>query len=260
MKFRKQKDKRTPLAEPSLPQPGDSGVLELWDLIGDMMLLGVLPFALLCMSVVEWMHYFVPGKPRPLIPTVGFLLVLGFAVLRGRQAFRRLDSLVLGIQGERAVGQMLEKMRRYGYHVFHDLSEDGYNIDHVLIGLGGIFAIETKTRSKPRTGNVKVVVDGEKLTVAGLTPDRDPIAQAEGAARRVKNIILAQSGQEIDCVPVVIFPGWYVETLKPPRSVRVMSDKYFAKWFPDRPTRLSRAQIAFFAAGLERYLKERRTN
>jgi len=31
----------------------------------------------------------------------------------------------------------------------HDVPGDGYNIDHVVVGRNGVFAIETKSRSKP---------------------------------------------------------------------------------------------------------------
>jgi len=35
-----------------------------------------------------------------------------------------------------------------GFRVFHDIKAKDFNIDHAIVGLSGVFAIETKTRSK----------------------------------------------------------------------------------------------------------------
>jgi hypothetical protein len=56
-------------------------------------------------------------------------------------------TLRQGIEGEKAVGQFLERLREQRYQVFHDLVGDGFNVDHVLIGPAGVFTIETKTSS-----------------------------------------------------------------------------------------------------------------
>jgi hypothetical protein len=63
----------------------------------------------------------------------------------------------------------------------------------------------------------------------------------------------------VTCEPVVIYPGWFVEIKKVPPAGFVMNEKYFAKWIPDRPRRISADDVAFVAAGMERYLKEKRT-
>ena len=259
MPFEKKTPTRSPLKSRTLPQAGESTTRAFWEhLVFKILMLVFLPFGFFCIGIIEWLHYFFHDRPHPMIPTVLFVVASAGALWKGRKAWRELESIGLGIRGERTVGQVLERMRAHGYHVFHDLEEDGYNIDHVLIGPGGVFSIETKTRSKPTSHDGQVIVEGEQLTVDGSTPDRDPITQAKAAARRVKAILLAQTGREIGCSPVVIFPGWYVDRRRASGPVEVMSENYFAKWFPDRPKVLPREEVAFLAANLERYLIEKR--
>ena len=60
-----------------------------------------------------------------------------------------MESIKLGRDGERVVAEHLQQLVGAGWRVFHDIQGDGFNIDHVVIGAGGISAVETKTRSKP---------------------------------------------------------------------------------------------------------------
>jgi hypothetical protein len=50
-----------------------------------------------------------------------------------------------GAEGEEVVGEILEKMSADGWHVIHDVSFGRGNIDHIAIGPGGVFAVETKS-------------------------------------------------------------------------------------------------------------------
>ena len=67
-----------------------------------------------------------------------------------------------------AAGQEPNSLTEAGYRVYHDLPAEGFNIDHVAVGRNGVFAMETKGRSKPAKGNVTVVYDGRTLRF----PDR----------------------------------------------------------------------------------------
>lgn len=51
-----------------------------------------------------------------------------------------------GAEGERAVGRRLDRLERDGWTVIHDLTvgSRGANIDHLVIGPGGVFVINTK--------------------------------------------------------------------------------------------------------------------
>jgi len=51
-----------------------------------------------------------------------------------------------GAEGEEVVGRMLEELAASDWHVIHDVSLGHGNIDHIVVGPGGLFTIETKSR------------------------------------------------------------------------------------------------------------------
>lgn len=51
-----------------------------------------------------------------------------------------------GAEGEEVVGKVLEDLAGEDWRVIHDVSFGRGNIDHIVVGPGGIFTIETKSR------------------------------------------------------------------------------------------------------------------
>ena len=75
------------------------------------------------------------------------------------------------------------------------LSARHFNIDHVLVGPGGVFAIETKFRS----GRGEITFrNGEGLFVGGRIEEKDCLKQARGtpelSARLSRNTVIDVSG------------------------------------------------------------------
>jgi hypothetical protein len=109
------------------------------------------------------------------------------------------------------VGQYLELLREKGCRVFHDLIGEGFNLDHVVISEHGIFAIETKTYSKPSKGNLKITYDGRTLKLGSLDIGDKAITQARSEATWLRGILKESTGKDFKIQPVIVFPGWYVE-------------------------------------------------
>ena len=108
---------------------------------------------------------------------------------------RKIRQLRLARDGERAVGQYLETLRARGYRVLHDLVGNGFNVDHVLIGPTGMFAVETKTYRKPAKGAAEIVYDGERVTIAGRAPERDPVVQGKAQAHWLRDLLRDSTGR-----------------------------------------------------------------
>jgi hypothetical protein len=51
-----------------------------------------------------------------------------------------------GAEGEEVVGEILEGLEADGWQVIHDVSFGRGNIDHIVVGPGGLFTVETKSR------------------------------------------------------------------------------------------------------------------
>jgi hypothetical protein len=84
---------------------------------------------------------------------------------------------------------------------------DQSNIDHVLVGPGGIFAIETKAWSIFGNGCVGIDESGV-LRLSNRPALKDPLHQAARSAANVSKILKERMRRDFDVIPVLIFPGW----------------------------------------------------
>ncbi len=121
----------------------------------------------------------------------------------------------LGIGGERLVADELRELERLGCHVIHDVpsSRPGANVDHVVVGPPGVFAIETKTRTKKKDSRIKF--DGVILTIDGHDHAKEIREQVEACCTEISNDIRAMTGKSIPVRGVVLFPVWYVDNPRP---------------------------------------------
>jgi hypothetical protein len=189
-------------------------------------------------TAVEYARRFIRPWPPLWLFAIARALCLVFTLYRFFTTWPQIRRRQQGILGERIVGQLLEGLRTFGCKVYHDISENGFNIDHVIIGPHGVFAIETKTPSKPARDAV-VAFDGETVTIGGFAPDRDPIVQARAVARHVRKILREMSGMDPRVTPVLLYPGWFVEKYTRDTDVIVMNESYFFKAFDNALSRPS---------------------
>jgi len=150
----------------------------------------------------------------------------------------------------------LDGLREKGYRAFHDVVAHRFNVDHILIGPGGIYAIETKTFSKPARGQSKIIFDGESVLVEGFEPDRNPVIQARAQASWVREIVVASTGRDVKVRPVILFPGWYVEKAHGVRSeIWVLNENAFPQWLGNERTSLSADEINLVALHLGQFVR-----
>jgi hypothetical protein len=150
------------------------------------------------------------------------------------RAGRKASNCRAGMLGELAVAEKLadQGIAAAGYMVFHDLpaERDGkkWNVDHVVVGPGGVFVLETKARAKrkARRGQEesKVSFDGERLDFSWCV-DRDVVGQVRRNADWVRELIREFAPDGISVQPVIVVPGWYVES-KGNYPVKAMNAKY----------------------------------
>ena len=112
-----------------------------------------------------------------------------------------------------ATGQELNQMMLQRYHVYHDFVADKFNIDHIVVGPAGVFAVETKARSKPttddRSADAKVTYDGKCLHFPQWNETK-PIEQAKRQAEWLARWLTSATGEETPVRPVVALPGWFI--------------------------------------------------
>jgi hypothetical protein len=204
-------------------------------------------WAVFVMEVIRWFWSVPPGpKSIAVVAVVGTAM----AVYRLRPIYSEIRAVRKGIWGERYVGQVLEDLcRPRGYRVLHDLpsSTGDFNVDHVLIGPAGVFAIETKNYARPTKGDQKIVYDGQSLKIPGLTPETDLLGQAKGQAAYVRDVLRRTTGHDVPVRPVLVFAGWYVERKCKRPDVWVVNETYLPAWLDYEDERLTPEDVALYA-------------
>jgi len=144
--------------------------------------------------------------------------------------YRNMKRLREARNGERIVAEHLNQLIADGYTVFHDVPcgfKKGkkmlFNIDHLLVGKKGIFAVETKTMRKVKGKKDELVFDGQQLLRFGKPLKHDPIAQAMRQAKWLHDELFEATDKRLDITPVVTFPGWYIVRKTPPKQILVLS-------------------------------------
>jgi len=180
-------------------------------------------------------------------PGVLLLIFISFySIWKMFRLLKRRIAFLLGLSGELAVGEELNKLMLDGCRVFHDFpGGDDWNIDHIIVAPGGVFAVETKARSKRALlkdqPDHKVEYNGEIL----IFPDgwtAKPLNQAERNALQLAIFLKKATGEESPVIPVVVLPGWYV-TAKPNTRTKVFNPKMVRKLVVESRPVISAAQM-----------------
>ena len=155
-------------------------------------------------------------KPSILLGILIAVVTTIYAIYKICKARKALRSYRRGEEGERIVAQAIEQsLIPKGYVVFHDiqLEKDGKrsNIDHLLVGGNGIFAIETKHYRKPGNCSPEVRYDGHDLFWGGVRHAKNGESEIDMAmrhARDSKTLIDELTGLNVYVHPVLCAVGW----------------------------------------------------
>ncbi|MEW6054930.1 MAG: nuclease-related domain-containing protein [Nitrospirota bacterium] len=133
--------------------------------------------------------------------------------------FQKRNDTLLGLEAELAVGQELNQLMLHGYRVYHDFSFDEYNIDHIVVGPNGVFAIETKGKAKPDTGggskDATIIYNGKVLEFPDGFQTGEPLAQAKRQASSLSKWLSSAIGETITVKPALAYPGWFIKQTTP---------------------------------------------
>jgi hypothetical protein len=140
--------------------------------------------------------------------SLGWLRFLGGSFKRDHGTWSQ------GAEGEEAVGRILDELAADDWFVIHDVSFGGANIDHIVIGPGGVFTVETKSHAG-------------RFSIDRLDPKM--VAQAYAEKRKLEEI----TGLEVQ--PLLVFSQAYLIGRMPAkrRGVTILPARMLA-WFFSR--------------------------
>src|SRR5882672_3282010 len=129
------------------------------------------------------------------------LVALLWSVRQFQVMWRLVDELrtwKFGLRGEQAVAEKLmdRELAAAGYVAFHDLPAQKWrkkwNVDHIVVGPGGVFVLETKTRPRRRPKwnqpEHEVIFDGSVLRFPWCYDD-EAVSQARDNADWVREYL-----------------------------------------------------------------------
>lgn len=246
--------KRTPLKDRQLRRPGQSLESKIqslqWNIAGHI----GLSFLFIALAFLQWWQWYRNLPPNPVIFGIVAALIVVYSSVKIRQWKKQLRSYRQGLIGEREVSQILNPLIAQGCTIFDDVWTGKFNIDHVVISPRGIFAIETKTRSKPASGEPIVTFDGKAVTLIGNLPDSKPIDEAVRHAGWLRKKLGKDSTEKLFKVkPVIVYPGWYYKDTGHNKDIWVLNPGQLEAWIAQEPISLTKVDIALAIARLEPY-------
>tara|TARA_Y100000589_G_scaffold23870_1_gene19689 strand:- start:2229 stop:2966 length:738 start_codon:yes stop_codon:yes gene_type:complete len=210
--------------------------------------------------VAEILRYWMNAKISVTAVFIVCIVVVGLSAYRIWRNISQIKAIKLGWKGEVATGQLLESLRNSGFVVLHDVQTDNHgNIDHVVIGPSGIFAIETKTISMPVDDKAVIQVGQDDQLIidnqnVNYFKGRHPLNQTRTSAELLSQMIWDSAGRKMQVIPVLVYPGWWVNE-NPNCDVMVLNPKRFVTLVHSMPTCLSDADIRTIENNLIRVLR-----
>ena len=233
-KYRQIKGHRSPFTDNFLRSPGESlnrQIMDINDKLTENLVLLIMMPILFYATYISFLHF---GNSNLSTFTTAFYIIAGigsiaYFLFNLVKSLNLRRSYQLGYEGEIAVGQELNQLMLEGYRVYHDFPAGKFNIDHIVVGTSGVFAVETKARSKPtskdRKADAKVKYDGRCLRFPkGM--DVESLEQSKRQAEWLSKWLRSAVGETVRVRPVVALPGWFVERVAS-GGIRVINPKNF---------------------------------
>ena len=107
----------------------------------------MLPVFFTAMTIFLWFVYLF-SLPINLYSVVGFSIIAVVLIVRACFKVKKTRWVLMryrkGLEGERLVGETLNRLSNESTFVFHDIPGNRFNVDHIIVSTRGIFVIETK--------------------------------------------------------------------------------------------------------------------
>jgi hypothetical protein len=163
---------------------------------------------------------------------------------------RYVESWRDGAEGERKAEKTLKPLERAGWRVVHDVQNGRGNYDHVAVGPGGVYLLESKNLQgvvtvKAGTPHLARRHDPEGVVVF----DRVRPRVLAGAAQ-LKGEIEQRTGRRIWVQAVVVFWSEFPEGLVEDGKCVFLDGSRLREWLLDQPDRLSRAEVDEIGASI----------
>jgi len=146
-----------------------------------------------------------------------------------------------GAFGEQWTGRALRELESQGWRILHDLKASCGNIDHVVVGPGGVFLLDSKR------WRGSVTVDADSAVVRRIEdPDLNwrltSPAHVKSLAREVHDSVRASTHASVWVTPVIVVWGEFAQVVAGDTCKFVHGDA-LAQWLRDQPARIAPGRV-----------------
>jgi hypothetical protein len=184
--------------------------------------------------------------------TSGFLVgcVFAFFVIARMSPPAWIENWQDGAFGEQWTAKSLRPLESRGWVVLHDLPGERGNLDHVVVGPGGVFLLDSKRWRGTTT------VSGDIATVRRL---EDPelsyrlggVGHLKGLAREVHDRLRTESRLNRWVEPVIVIWGDFPQRVAGETCNFVHGD-HLASWLEEQPKRIDASRVDQVALAIDR--------
>ncbi len=191
------------------------------------------------------------GLPAIAVLAAVMILVADRLEKKGLFIKKRARDADRGAHAEEVVAERLSSLPE-GYHAFHDLAFDGFNIDHVVVGPGGIFVVETKSHRE------EVTARGDVLLLGGKQPAKNFLNQAWSQTYQLRDPLEKHTSRKWKIKPVLCFTRAFVKVREPVKGIEVLNKKYLAAYLSRQPRILGTEEVDTVTGIIESHVSVQR--
>jgi hypothetical protein len=151
-----------------------------------------------------------------------------------------IENWEVGALGEEATGRQLAKLDSTRWSVIHDVDTGRGNVDHLVIGPGGVFVLDSK-----RVGG-RVIVRADDIRVERMDDERLgyplPVANVRGLAAQTSERMFAATHIRAWVTPVLVIWAEFPQRLVEGDWV-VVHGEDLVGWLESRPVRVASENI-----------------
>jgi len=146
-----------------------------------------------------------------------------------------------GAVAEQWTGRALRELESQGWRIFHDLTASDGNMDHVVVGPGGVFLLD----SKRWRGSITVEGDspvGRRIEGPDLHWQLTSPAHVKGLAVEVSQAIRIGTRATVWVTPVIVVWGEFAQVVGGDTCKFVHGDS-LARWLKDQPACIAPGRV-----------------
>jgi len=180
---------------------------------------------------------------------VAFIGIIEFLNRKGMYTKKRAKHAERGARTEEIAREQLGELPE-GYWVFNDVLCGNFNIDHIVVGPGGIFVIETKSHWGT------VTTQGDCLFLNGRPPQKNFLNQVWSQTYYLWDFLKEHTSRAWSIEPILCFTKALVQVSGPVKGVRVINIRYLRRYLLSRYRVLSDEEIKHLAGLLQQRISE----